>query len=136
METKEKSVYYTHREEWGISYVNFRTIPEAVDFLKELKKEVPKVKISENDRNWLETISKKYYKRKILGIPSKFGPKWYEFYNMEYKCDFTAEDYHTNDLKDIISKVANKLGYYMIYIDIENGQFGYNYVLKIDKPNE
>ena len=108
-----KSVFYHSRGEWRIIYLNFRTIPEAQEFLKELKRVVPKVNINMES---FYSYKSYYLKSPSLPLPKKLYSNWFMTYNIEYRCDFTMEDRSEDNILSIIRGIAFNHYYHLLFV--------------------
>lgn len=108
-----KSVFFSNRDEYGIIYLSFRTILNAQEFLRELKRRIPKV-IVKKYFNYCE--KPRYLKSPNLNLPKRLHTGWFKIYNIEYQCDFTLEDKSDDDIFDIVRDIAFNLGYYLLFV--------------------
>lgn len=109
-----KSVFYHNRGEWGLIYLSFRTIPEAQEFLKELKRVVPKVIIN---MEVLHNYKSYYLKSPSLPLPKKLYSNWFMTYNIEYQCDFTMEYNRSEDtILSIIRGIAFNHHFHLLFV--------------------
>lgn len=113
----KKSIFYSNNGEFGLFYLNFRTIVEALEFIQEIKKELPDIKIIEYNRKyWWEKNKENrdlcYLKQKIRNIPMGLSTnRWYFYYNLEFRCDISAFEFNNISKFDLVKKVAMKLDF-------------------------
>lgn len=116
----KKSVFYSNKEEFGLFYISFRTIVEALEFIQKMKKELPNIKIIEYNRKYWWKKNKEnrdlcYLKQKIRNIPMGLSTtNWYLYYNLKFRCDISAFGFNNISKLDLIKKVAMKLDFYIL----------------------
>lgn len=116
----KKSVFYSNNGEFGLFYLNFRTIVEALEFIQEIKKELPDIEIIEYNRKYWWQKNKEnrdlcYLKQKIRNIPMGLSTTmWYLYYNLEFRCDISNLKINNISKLDLIKKVAIRLDFCML----------------------